>query len=90
MFHLIRLFKKYIFPTFYLKFSRQLDPNYQSSKLTKYTFVCLGYIKNKNMGLKALIRINTKCKNKDTIEKTKLLPKSLRKFNRNMLESLQT
>jgi hypothetical protein len=36
------------------------------------------------MGLKALIRTNTKCKNKDIIEKTKLLPKSLRRFNGNM------
>jgi hypothetical protein len=37
------------------------------------------------MGLKALIRTNTKCKNKkDIIEKSKLLPKSLRGFNGNM------
>jgi hypothetical protein len=42
-------------------------------------------IKNLNMGLKALIKTNTKCKNKkDIIEKTKLLPKSLRRFNGNM------
>jgi len=42
-------------------------------------------MKNENMGLKALIRTNTKCKNKkDIIEKTKLLPKSLRRFNGNM------
>jgi hypothetical protein len=33
------------------------------------------------MGLKALIGTNTKCKNKDIIEKTKLLPKSLRRLN---------
>ncbi len=33
------------------------------------------------MGPKALITTNTKCKN---IEKTKLLPKSLRRLNGNM------
>jgi len=37
------------------------------------------------MGLKALIKTNTKCKNKkDIIEKAKLLPKSLTRFNGNM------
>ncbi len=38
----------------------------------------------KNMGLKALIRTNTKCKNKDIIDKKKLLPKSLRRLNGNL------
>jgi hypothetical protein len=36
------------------------------------------------MGFKVLIRTNTKCKNKDIVEKTKLLPKSLRRLNGNM------
>jgi hypothetical protein len=40
--------------------------------------------KNLNMGLKALIKTNTKCKNKDIIEKAKLFPKSLTRFNGNM------